>query len=26
MEAKIRAKLEWEAADEEDVEFILLNL
>jgi hypothetical protein len=26
MEAKIRSKLEWEAADEEDVEFILLNL
>lgn len=26
MEAKIRAKLEWEAADEEDVEFIILNL
>lgn len=26
MKAKIRAKLEWEAADEEDVEFILLNL
>ena len=26
MEARIRAKLEWEAADEEDVEFIILNL